>query len=150
MKIRKQIYYSLPLIVVASLTSFANSSYDCTQYKFGKFYIYNKASRQRIDIVRKDSLQIETNVESGDITVMRVNWTGECEYELLFNYTTPKEVAKSTRSQTAVEVAAHIPVQIRILTGTENYYVFEARKQGLKPLRDTVWLIKENASAFTN
>ena len=90
------------------------------------------------------------NVETGDITVLNVNWVSDCEYELLFNYATPKEVSKSKRSQTVVEVSANIPLRIKILSGTDNYYLFEASKQGFKPLRDTVWLVKENASAFAN
>ena len=149
MKMRKQIFYSVPLLLVAPVIFFAKSSFDCTQYKFGKFYIYNKVNEQRIDIERKDSLQIERNAETGDITVMKVNWTLDCEYELLFNYTTPKEVSQSKRSQLVTGISANIPMRIKILSGTENYYVFEASKPGLKPLRDTVWLVKENASAFT-
>lgn len=143
------IFSSLFLLSIGS--SFIDRPYnDCGQYKFGKFYIYNKVSRQRINIERKDSLQVETNAETGDITVMKVNWVGDCEYELLFNYMTPKEVSKAKRSQTVVETSANIPLQIKILSGTDNYYVFEASKQGFKPLRDTVWLVKESASAFTN
>lgn len=115
---------------------------SCDIYKLGKFYIYNKVSKQRIDIERKDSLQIEINTENGDITVMKVNWTSGCEYELLFNYMTPKEISKSKKSQTVVETYANIPLRIKILSGTENYYVFEASKQGFKSLQDTVWLVK--------
>lgn len=146
---RINILHSLPLLFVAAISIPGKSGSDCVRYKFGKFYIYNKASKQRINIERKDSLQIETNTETGDITVMKVNWTTNCEYELLFNYTTPKEVSKSKKSQAEVGIPANIPFRIKILSGTENYYVFEASKQGLKPLRDTVWLVKEIASAFT-
>lgn len=122
---------------------------DCARYKTGKFYIYNKVSRQKVNIERKDSLQIETNAETGDITVMKVKWTSACEYELLFNYMTPKDVAKSKNFQRVIETSADIPLRIKILSGTEEFYVFEAGKEGFKPLRDTVWLLKENASAFT-
>ena len=122
---------------------------DCDMYKLGKFYIYNKISRQRIDIERKDSLQIETNAETGDITVLKVTWTGACEYELLFNYVTPKEVSKSKKSQTVIETSANIPLRIKIVSGNDNYYVFEASKQGFKSLKDTIWLVKDNASALT-
>jgi hypothetical protein len=132
-------------------SSFIDKQFNnCGQYKVGKFYVYNKVSKQRVNIERKDSLQIEMNVETGDITVLNVNWVSDCEYELLFNYATPKEVSKSKRSQTVVEVSANIPLRIKILSGTDNYYLFEASKQGFKPLRDTVWLVKENASAFAN
>ena len=121
---------------------------DCEKYKTGKFYIYNKANRQRINIERIDSLQIETN-ENGDMTVLKVNWTGPCQYELLFNYMTPKEVSKTKDVQRVFDSNSDSPFQIKILGGTESYYVYEASRNGLKNLHDTVWLVKENTSAFT-
>ena len=122
---------------------------DCEKYKYGKFYIYNKANRQRIKIERRDSLQVETNDVTGNITVLKVRWTGPCDYELLFNYTTPKELLKDTTRLKVIESFGVTPFYIKILSGTEDYYVFEARKEGYRPLRDTVWILKENASAFT-
>ena len=123
---------------------------NCDVYKTEKFYIINKSNKQRINIERKDSLQIETNTETGDITVMKVYWKGDCEYELWFNYMTPKDVSKAKNVQRVFEHSADIPFHIKILSGTDNYYVYEASKQGLQNLRDTVWLVKENASAFTH
>jgi hypothetical protein len=114
---------------------------DCNKYKTGKFFIYNKANKQKINIDRRDSLQIETN-EKGDITVLKVKWTSACDYELLFNYMTPKEVSKDTSAQRIFNANADIPLQIKILGGTDSYYVFEAGRTGLKNLRDTVWLVK--------
>lgn len=114
----------------------------CELYQLGKFYVENKVSKERIYIERKDSLQVETNSATGNITILKVSWISDCEYELLFNYTTPKEVSKSKKSQTVVETSVNIPLRIKILTGTGDYYVFEASKQGFKPLRDTVWLVK--------
>lgn len=115
---------------------------NCEMYKTGKFYIYNKVNKQRINIERRDSLQIETNEQTGDITVLKVNWTGPCEYELLFNYMTPKEVSKDKNVQRIFDANVNMPLQIKILSGTDSYYVFEASKQGFKGLRDTVWLVK--------
>ena len=110
-------------------------------YKTGKFYVYNKTNKQKINIERTDSLQIETNETNGDITVMKVKWTGSCEYELLFNYMTPKEVSKDKSVQRIFDVNGDIPLQIKILSGTDSYYIFEATKKGFKNLRDTVWLV---------
>lgn len=114
---------------------------DCDTYRKGNFFIFNKVNKQRIDIERRDSLQIETN-ENGDITVLKVKWTSTCVYELLFNYMTPKEVSKDKNVQRIVDSNGDIPLRIKILGGTDSYYVFEAGKQGLKNLRDTVWLVK--------
>lgn len=122
---------------------------DCDIYKTGNFYFYNKPTRKKILIERRDSIQIE-KTEKGDITVSRVRWKGPCEYELIFNYMTPKEVSKEDIRKIFDPGGANIPLQIRIISGTGDYYVFEASKEGFKPLRDTIWLIKENASALTN
>jgi len=125
------------------LTSFGKTiEQNCDMYRTGKFYIYNKANKQRINIERRDSLQIETNAANDDITVMKVKWTGPCEYELLFNYMTPKEVSKDKNVQRIFDANVDVPLQIKILGGTDSYYVFEAGKKGLKNLRDTVWLVK--------
>lgn len=122
---------------------------DCEKYRYGKFYIYNKANRQRINIERRDSLQIETNDLNGSITVLKVSWTSPCDYELLFNYMTPKEITKDTIRPRIIESLGVIPLYIKILSGTDDYYVFESRKEGFQSLRDTVWLLKENVRAFT-
>ena len=137
------------VMIVAALLFFKASVPGCEQYKTGKFYIYNKVSKQRINIERRDSLQIETNAD-GDITVMKIKWTSGCEYELLFNYMTPRDVSKAKNFQRVIETSADIPLRIKILSGTDSYYVFEASKEGFQNLRDTVWLLKDNALAFTN
>jgi hypothetical protein len=122
---------------------------ECDKYRMGKFYIYNKQSKQKVNIERRDSLQIETNA-NGDITVLKVRWMSDCQYELLFNYMTPKEVSKTAARQQIFEAeGAVIPLHIKILSGTDDYYVFEATKEGFRNLRDTVWIVKENARAFT-
>lgn len=135
--------YLLLFFTVTTVLSFARITkvQTCDKYKTGKFYIYNRANKQRVNIERKDSLQIETN-ENGDITILKVNWTGPCQYELFFNYMTPKEVSKDTTVQRIFDSNGETPFQIKILSGTDSYYIFEAAKMGLKNLRDTVWLVK--------
>lgn len=144
--------YFLPFCtIIIVFTGFTRSGLpNCDAYKTGKFYIYNKLNNQKINIERRDSLQIETNEVTGDITVLKVNWTNTCEYELFFNYMTPKEISKREGMSKIVESMGTSPLRIKILSGTNNYYLFEASKQGFKSLRDTVWLVKENASAFTH
>ena len=135
--------YLLLFCAISTVLSFNSITevQTCDRYKTGKFYIFNKVNKQRINIERKDSLQIETN-ENGDLTVLKLNWIGPCEYQLFFNYMTPKDIAKSKTVQRVIETSVDLPLQIKILTGTDNYYVFEASKQGFQNLRDTVWLVK--------
>ena len=135
--------YLLLFCAISTVLSFNSITevQTCDRYKTGKFYIFNKVNKQRINIERKDSLQIETN-ENGDLTVLKVNWIGPCEYQLFFNYMTPKDIAKSKTVQRVIETSVDLPLQIKILSGTDNYYVFEASKQGFQNLRDTVWLVK--------
>ena len=135
--------YLLLFCAISTVLSFNSITevQTCDRYKTGKFYIFNKVNKQRINIERKDSLQIETN-ENGDLTVLKVNWIGPCEYQLFFNYMTPKDIAKLKTVQRVIETSVDLPLQIKILSGTDNYYVFEASKQGFQNLRDTVWLVK--------
>ena len=129
--------------IIIVFTSFSKTGeQNCELYRTGKFYIYNKANKQRINIERRDSVQIETNEQTGDITVLKVNWTGPCEYDLIFNYMTPKEISKNKNVQRIFDSNVEIPLQIKILSGTDTYYVFEAGKRDIKNLRDTVWLVK--------
>ena len=140
MQILKPLLLYGAIIVVFSCFSKRNGR-NCDAYRTGKFYVYNKTNKQKINIERRDSLQIETNETTDDITVMKVKWTGICEYELLFNYMTPKEVSKDKSVQRIFDVNGDIPLQIKILSGTDSYYIFEAGKKGFKNLRDTVWLV---------
>jgi len=129
-------------IIIIVFSAFSKTiKQNCDRYRTGHFYIYNKSNKQKINIERKDSLQIETN-ENGGITILNVNWTGPCEYQLLFNYMTPKEVSKRDTVQKIVESMGNTPLQIKILSGTDDYYLFEAKKDGFMNLRDTVWLVK--------
>jgi len=54
---------------------------------------------------------------------------------------TPKEVSKDKSVQRIFDVNRDTPLQIKILSGTDSYYIFEAGKKGFKNLRDTVWLV---------
>jgi len=146
---RQEIFGSLSLLFFVGLSFVGKPMNECNQYKFGKFYIYNKVNKERVNIERKDSFQVETNAATGDVTIMKVYWKNDCEYELVFNYMTPKEISKAKRPIPVVEASADIPLRIKILSGTDDYYIYEAKKQGFKPLRDTVWLVKENLRAFT-
>ena len=143
-KILKWIPWGLVVIVAACFSKPNNE--NCDKYRKGKFYIYDKVKNHKINIERKDSIQIETNEKTGDITILKVKWTDTCEYELLFNYMTPKEVSKREDGEDMKKIfesMADIPLQMKILSGTDSYYIFEARKKGLSlNMRDTVWLIK--------
>ena len=140
MQSAQSILLSGAIMIVCSW--FSTTEQDCNMYKTGKFYIYNKINKQKINIERTDSLQIETNDVTGDMTILKVNWTGACQYELFFNYMTPKEISKRVDAERIVESLGSSPLQIKIVSGTESYYVFEASKQGFQGLRDTVWVVK--------
>lgn len=140
MQLLKSLLLFCTVAIVLSFAGITNVQ-TCDKYRTGHFYIYNKANKQRINIERRDSLQIETN-ENGDITILKINWTGPCQYELFFNYITPKEVSKDTNTQRIFDSNGDKPFQIKILSGTDSYYIFEAARKGLKNLRDTVWLVK--------
>jgi hypothetical protein len=70
MQFQYLLFFSVIIIVFTGFSK--TSEQNCEMYKTGKFYIYNKTSRQRINIERRDSLQIETNELTGDIIVSKL------------------------------------------------------------------------------
>ena len=70
-------------VVILSF-AFKDSS-DCAKIKNGRFYYYLKRSRERVDIERFDSLQVETNTKNGNILKNKIVWKEDCKFEMYVN-----------------------------------------------------------------
>ncbi len=55
---------------------------DCSNFKTGKFKIVDVSINDSFIIDRTDSLQIETDLKSGEISTFRVHWLDDCNYTL--------------------------------------------------------------------
>jgi hypothetical protein len=124
------------LLPFTNILSQYKNTQDCSRFRNGRFSAHSELNNKTYKITRKDSLQIETEKETGYITEWKITWLDECEYHLLLikdNY----GLLKSGRLKT-------IPAfNYKIIFTTEDYYIFENRYDNTKPiLTDTIWVIK--------
>ena len=112
------------------------------QVKNGKFYYsyYNKLLNERFnfDIVRTDSLQIETNENTGAVSTFKVKWLSVDTYELYY-------LSKSSIS--ADSLLAEIekgPLKIKMLEVKDDFYTYLAIRESVNvSFTDTFWLYKK-------
>ncbi len=115
----------------------APSAADCSKLKNGffryKFRIGDKLSHYLI--ARKDSIQVETNLDEGEVARYRIKWLDPCTYELQFQ--------SSSLSLTSKEIAARrsIVLKTEIQKVTDRYYIFKSSsRQFSNSFHDTIWI----------
>jgi hypothetical protein len=111
----------------------------CDQYRNGTFYYHFKI-KEKIShyiMTRNDSMQIETNSESGNIAKYKIRWMDNCSYELKFIEGT------EILPEKLLNLKKTMLIQTSILSGTKEYYLFKS-KTNLNDLvlTDTIWLKK--------
>jgi hypothetical protein len=110
---------------------------DCDLYKRGRFKTHIKRAKYEsfTKIVRDDSTQIETNEKTGAKYTFNIKWLSPCRYELVLleaNQEMPDSILQLMKSY---------PVITTILSGTREYYQFEAKSEGsTHKLVDTMWI----------
>ena len=110
---------------------------NCTSFKEGKFKINSRVDNATYIIARHDSIQTETNIKTKQVTVAKITWTNQCEYELLYQ-------PQATDSVNAInKFFESTPAKIKIIKTTEDYCVFEVHADGVNvKLVDTLWRLK--------
>ena len=114
-----------------------SSPMDCGHYKKGSFHSHltSEHINYSFKFVRDDSIQVETEENSGDRTVLRIVWTSPCSYELYLVSTT------KSMPDSFIRIAQSHPVKTTIVSGTNDYYLFESAYEGsMHVLKDTMWL----------
>ena len=107
-----KIQYSIcSLLLLTLLTSCYNQERNCTDFKTGKFTSETEIEGKKYTSTfeRNDSIQIESY--EGKIDTFKVRWTNDCEYIIQNTHPKNREEKK--------------PVQMKILTTTDNSYTFE-------------------------
>ena len=122
------------------LTSFyCIASIDCSKIRNGKFYYYTKKGHRLVNVERKDSLQTETDVQSGDLFKDKVVWTTDCHFQLFVG-------AFNEVKHTLIDtLLASTPLEVDILTITKDFYVCKGTVEILNKkiqLRDTLYFNK--------
>lgn len=70
------------LFFLVTYNDFSQSN-DCTKFKIGTFK-YANPEQEHFSIVRKDSIQIETDTKTGYTMTGKVEWLDKCKYKLTY------------------------------------------------------------------
>lgn len=74
-------FFFISLLGLILLTN-CSSQTDCKSFKNGKFRVLDEKLNHESIIDRNDSIQIEKNLTTGDVSEYIINWTSDCEYTL--------------------------------------------------------------------
>ena len=127
------------LLLVLPLAFFFcnNEPITCEKVKNGRFFYYTKKNRQKINIDRFDSLQIETDAETGGSTLKnKIVWTGPCKFQLFLNALSETKLSKQD------SIFATIPCDVEITFLGSEFYVCLAKMDAFGKhleFRDTMY-----------
>jgi hypothetical protein len=110
---------------------------NCEKIKNGKFHYFTKRTRERIDIERFDSLQLETDAKTeGSPLKSKIVWKGECKYDMFINAFTEFKLTGDD------SIFATTPSHVSIIYIGDTFYVCIAKLDVFNrdiELRDTVY-----------
>ncbi len=83
--------------------------------------MYSPVTKNKIIIEREDTLQVETDSGTGEITKSKIDWINSCEYRItgITNSKTIKDGVDSFFSIT--------PINITIVSTGRDFYVFKTK-----------------------
>lgn len=121
---------------LAPLFSFSqNRSLTCADLKNGVFHNYPVTVNKHY-LIRKDGeFQVETDLEDGDSTVWKVNWTDDCVYTL-------KYISGGKIAEEVLKVLKKHKFAYEITRITNEYYVYKGYLDNTSnnPIQaDTMW-----------
>jgi hypothetical protein len=133
---KNTIGYLIILTLPLWLLSFTYTT-DCKKVKNGKFYYYSKMTREKVNIDRIDSLQMETVEDTGSSPLKcKIIWKSECSYDMYLN-------ALSDSKLTGIDsMIATIPAHVEIIFIGDEYYVCIAKmeiNENMVEYRDTMF-----------
>lgn len=115
------IYFSTLLCILSCSN---NQKEDCKIYRNGKF-IFQLSPQYGGNIFlihRNDSIQIETDKETGFYSKLKITWINECTYEVLLLETT------FPFNDSIQNIRKTIPMRSEIIVKEKEYYVFKAQR----------------------
>lgn len=130
--------HSITLILCLALvtTCFGQRKNDCLRFQNGKFDYTTHGLKENVTfhLVRKDTLQIETDTRTTYYSKLSIKWTSACSYEaLLIESTYPF-------SDSIQQIRKTVPLKVDILETGSRFYVFKAKRGNSPALTDTVWV----------
>ena len=136
--------FKQPLIAIVAITLLAScadtpTAVNCKQYRTGKFRFTENREGKIVNYIieRNNSTQTEQSPEKDSYGTYKISWKDDCTYLLAFmsgNDNLPPEMEKVKRKMV---------IETKILSGTENYYLFESTNNIYDHvMKDTMWVVK--------
>lgn len=132
--------YCILLFLTCLLMACANrgKTKSCSAIREGRFILKGK-DIDTFSVERSGDYQYEKNLRTGTEKKYQVRWTGDCEYTLLLQRIIRD--APITEKDRVLDSLSQILTTIRIKKISRDYYIFEARKEGISfVFEDTMWL----------
>ena len=108
---------------------------DCAEVKNGHFHYFTKLTHDRVEIERKDSLQIEIRPNGLELR-SKITWKNDCMYNTFMNaFSTSKLSFQDS-------VISTIPIQFQINAVEKDYYVCTGKIESpgmYMEIRDTIY-----------
>jgi hypothetical protein len=131
------------LIILFTACSNQPEKIPCSRFKTGEFFIKPKNGISSFTLLRDDSTQYETEEKTGKTSTYKVNWTGDCEYQLLFTGDNIKRSTGEAGGSTFTDSLRKVPINVQIVSTAKNYYVFRIKRERIDFIyTDTIWVSK--------
>jgi len=115
---------------------------DCRRFRNGKFVLTLKPDNRSYIITRSDTAQFEYDEKLDTITVLKIKWTGPCEYEAIRDFKAKKHEQPGL-PHPILRYINDPPLKVKIIGTGRDFYVFEAREDSDDFVyRDTLWIFK--------
>ncbi|SFQ55798.1 hypothetical protein SAMN05444277_1291 [Parafilimonas terrae] len=109
---------------------------NCSKFHSGRF-ISHEALGQRTIIDRLDSIQIETNEQTGHVFKSKIRWINDCEYQLT-DFFEKLDSTDSFKPWLPGKVVA-----TKLIGATSKYCIYESKMSDVSmTLRDTLWILE--------
>ena len=122
------------------LLSFTNIYPDCRAVKNGTFHFYKGKEGYHSIIVRKDSLQTEVNLNTGDSSYWRIRWISDCQFTCTYLS------GSAIKSPEEIDFYKRSVLKFNIEKISDLYYTFDAQltfENNTRNFSDTMWLNKK-------
>ncbi|MDB5277609.1 MAG: hypothetical protein JWR61_2564 [Ferruginibacter sp.] len=114
---------------------------NCKDVNEGVFYSYPKNTSKQYQLNRKDDIQKETDLATGDSSLWKVSWLNDCTYSLTYI----SGSAKLTEEMKSFSGAHHLVTKIETVTNDfYSYQIFIDKVAGKYLLADTIWTQKKS------
>lgn len=116
---------------------------DCLRFRDGIFRLKASQGNHSFTITRDRENQTELDLQTDTLSGSKVKWVSDCEYELIPIYKWP-HYSDTTVKKAILQNSPIIPLRVRIVATGDDFYIFEASKDGIDFLySDTLWVLKK-------